>query len=411
VLPREVADRIMGCARRARECDSVESVDYELALGGEERAFEGRVAVSGPDEFVLLVRDVTERRRQDEELRRLAGELEDRVAELGRERDFTRTLVRSVPSFLALVDDEGRLLGLNDSLEAATGYVSTEQVGRPFWEPLVPEEQRPAARRLFDALLAERAPARADLDLMTSRGDHLIVEWSGTPVTDQFGLTRVILCGVDVTERVRQDAELRRSRARIVEASDTERQRLQRNLHDGAQQQLVFVSHALRLARSFVEREPVRAAELLDRAIEGMTTAHADLRELARGLHPALLTERGLGAAARALAARSTVPVTVDAPEAERFPERVETAAYYVVSEALANVGKYARAMHAHVRIERGDGVLVVEVEDDGIGGADASAGSGLRGLRDRVEALSGTLTVESPAGSGTLLRAELPAD
>jgi signal transduction histidine kinase len=242
-------------------------------------------------------------------------------------------------------------------------------------------------------------------------GERRLVEWSGTPVTDQFGLTRLILSGVDVTERVHQAAELRRSRARIVAAGDAERQRLQRNLHDGAQQQLVFVSHALRLARGALEHDRARAAELLETAIETMDSAHAELRELARGLHPALLSERGLPSAVRALASRAPLPVQIEAAEGERLPAHVETAAYYVVAEALTNVAKYARADAAVVRVRRHDATAVIEIEDDGIGGADMAAGSGLRGLADRVEALAGTLAVESPPGGGTRLRAELPTD
>ena len=351
VLPPDVAERIMTCSARALERNSVEAVDYTLVLGGSERLFEGRVAASGDDEFLLIVRDATERKRQEGELRRLATELEDRLAELGRERDFTRTLVRSVPSFLALADAEGKLLGLNDSLQAATGFLGDETTGSAWDQTLIAPEQRSDARRFFAALLTQSEPAPCELDLLTRFGDRHIVEWSGTPVTDQFGLVRVILCGVDVTERVRQEAELRRSRTRIVEASDAERRRLQRNLHDGAQQHLVVVSQQLRLARVLVERDVAEAAALLDRAIESMAVAHRELRELARGLHPALLTDRGLPAAIRALALRSPVPVQVELEDGERFPGSVEAAVYYIVAESLTNVVKYAQASAARVRI------------------------------------------------------------
>ena len=409
VLPLDVAERIMSCALDALERNSVEAVDYTLLIDGQQRSFEGRVAASGPDEFILIVRDATQRIRQTAELQRLAGELEQRLVELERERDFTRTVVQSVPTFLALADEQGGLLGLNESLEAATGLKSAEETGRAFWEALVPDEQRAVAERMFRALLHGKTDADRELQLLARDGERRTVDWSGTPVVDQFGLTRVILCGVDVTERLRQQEELRRSRARIVEAGDAERRRLQRNLHDGAQQQLVFVSQAMRLARNVVSRDASRAAELLDRSIDAMATAHADLRELARGLHPALLTERGLAPAVQALAARAPLPVAVEAEEGDRFATPLETAAYYVVAEALTNVAKYAQATSAVVRIARGGDVAVIEVEDDGHGGADPAAGSGLRGLHDRVEALGGTFSVESARGAGTVLRAELP--
>jgi PAS domain S-box-containing protein len=409
VLPPDVAEQIMAAAARALERNSVEAVDYVLELGGKERVFEGRVAASGEDEFLLIVRDATERRRHDDELRRLAAELEQRVAELGRERDFTRTLVRSVPSFLILVDAGGGLLGLNDSTELATGYTTEETVGDPFWEVLIPEWRWDDARGLFAALLAEQEPADPELELITRAGDLRIVEWSGTPVIDQFGLVRVILSGVDVTERVRHEDELRRSRARIVEASDAERRRLQRNLHDGAQQHLVVVSQQLRMARTMVERNAAGAAALLDRAIEAMTLAHRELRELARGLHPPLLTERGLAAAVRALGLRSPLAVGVDIDDRERFPAAVEAAAYYFVSEALTNVAKYAAADEARVEVQRAGATAVVRVSDDGVGGASPEHGSGLSGLRDRVEALGGEFELDSPPGAGTTLRATLP--
>jgi PAS domain S-box-containing protein len=412
MLPTEVADRIMACAERALGLGTVEPIEYDLVINDVLRAFEGRVVASGTDEFLLIVRELTERRRQESELRRLAEELEERVVELGRERDFTRALVRSIPSFLVLLDDDGCVLGLNESIEQVTGYCTDDANGRPFWEALMPEDGWSAAQSMFQALLTADEPGVRELELVTHAGDLLTVEWSGTPVSDQFGLRRVILCGVDVTERVRQEDELRRSRARIVDASDAERKRLERNLHDGAQQHLVVVAQALRLARKEMVDHPERAKELLDRAITSVSTAHADLRELARGLHPALLTERGLVAAIRALALRSSIPVELDLPEDcdGCLAPTIETAAYYVVAESLTNVAKYASATRVAVSVSRVDDRIVVEIADDGIGGADASRGTGLCGLDDRVSALDGTLTVESPPGVGTTVRAEFEA-
>jgi signal transduction histidine kinase len=202
--------------------------------------------------------------------------------------------------------------------------------------------------------------------------------------------------------------ELRASRARLVEAADGERRRLERNLHDGAQSRLVALALNLRLARMTVTDDSDTAA-LLDGSIDELGQSLKELRDLARGIHPAVLSERGLEPAVRALAARAPVPVDIVGRAAGRLPAAVETAAYFVVSEALTNVSKYAQAGHATVRVERVDGQLLVEVSDDGVGGAMASEGSGLRGLSDRVAALSGTLEVSSPPGRGTRLRAHLP--
>ena len=202
--------------------------------------------------------------------------------------------------------------------------------------------------------------------------------------------------------------EIRRSRARIVSASDAERKRLERNLHDGAQQHLVSVSHAVHLGVRFMRTDPGQAEQHLDRALVELNAAHEELRELARGLHPQILTVRGLATAVRALAGRAPLPVTVvTTDDAVRWPPAIESAAYYVVAEALTNVVKYSGASYATIRVRRRDDVLVVEIADDGQGGASASAGSGLGGLKDRVEALDGRFSVESTPGAGTRIRAE----
>ncbi|HEX6744407.1 MAG TPA: GAF domain-containing protein [Solirubrobacteraceae bacterium] len=202
--------------------------------------------------------------------------------------------------------------------------------------------------------------------------------------------------------------ELAASRMRIVEASDAERRRLERNLHDGAQQRLVATSLAVRMAARRANDDPALRT-MLDGAGDELTLALEELRELARGLHPAVLSDHGLCAAVEAVAERAPLPVTVDVPIDERLPETVEAAAYFVVCEALTNVAKYAHASAARVRVERSDGHATVEVVDDGVGGADERDGSGLRGLADRVEALGGRLVVTSPVGEGTAVRARLP--
>jgi signal transduction histidine kinase len=203
--------------------------------------------------------------------------------------------------------------------------------------------------------------------------------------------------------------ELRASRARIVEAGTHERRRLERNLHDGAQQRLVALSLTLRLAQTKLRKDPDSADELLTGAHEELTLALGELRELARGIHPAVLSDRGLGAALEALAGRAPIAVELAQVPAEPLPEAIEAAAYFVIAEALTNVVKYAHANQATVSVSRLNGRAIVEVSDDGIGGADPGRGSGLRGLVDRVSALDGSMELDSPAGAGTRLRAEIP--
>ena len=213
-------------------------------------------------------------------------------------------------------------------------------------------------------------------------------------------------------ERLKADlrarvVDLRVSRARIVEAADAARRRLERDLHDGAQQQLVSLALDLRILRSRLGQPD--AAQLVDEIGEKLATALAELRELARGIHPAILTDRGLAPAIAGLADRMPVPVEIRVELEERLPAPIEAAAYFVVAEALTNVAKYAGATGATVDVRRAGEELVVAVEDDGVGGARAGAGSGLRGMEDRVAALDGSLTVDSPPGGGTRLRARIP--
>ena len=205
-------------------------------------------------------------------------------------------------------------------------------------------------------------------------------------------------------------AELRASRERIVTAGDAERRRLERDLHDGAQQRLVAVALQLRMIQGRIRGDPSLAEQLVTSASDELALSLDELRELARGIHPAVLNH-GLGAALDSLASRSVVATTVSYEPSERLPEPVELAAYFVACEALANVGKYARATTASVRVSRSPGAAIIEIADDGVGGADAREGSGLRGLADRVAALDGTLRVVSPPGAGTVVTAELPCE
>jgi signal transduction histidine kinase len=245
--------------------------------------------------------------------------------------------------------------------------------------------------RLWGAIAA----ATADVEPLPGEAEKRLCDFAE--------LVSQALANADAREK------LAASRARIVEAGDAERRRLERNLHDGAQQRLVALALHLRLVEAAVESDPARARSLLAGALAQLNEALEELRELARGIHPAILTDRGLGPALDALVTRAPVPVEVAELPGERLPEPVEAAAYYVVAEAVTNAAKYAQASNVSVSIRRSDGRAVVQVTDDGVGGADPGYGSGLRGLADRLEALDGRLHVESPPNLGTRIQAEIP--
>jgi signal transduction histidine kinase len=204
-------------------------------------------------------------------------------------------------------------------------------------------------------------------------------------------------------------SELRDSRSRMLRIGLEERRRLERDLHDGAQQRLVSLALDMRLARDRMRDDPDAAERLLDGAGAELDAALEELRELARGIHPAVLSDRGLDAALETLARRAPLPVELNRHADERLPEAIELAAYFVVSEALTNVAKYAGASHATVNVGRVNGKLVVEVADDGVGGADPENGTGLRGLADRLAVIEGRLEVDSLPGEGTTIRARIP--
>jgi signal transduction histidine kinase len=225
------------------------------------------------------------------------------------------------------------------------------------------------------------------------------------------GLSARVMLGPSTVQLRDRVDDLRHARARIIEAADAERRRLERDLHDGAQQRLVALSLMLGVAEGKLKTDPAAAAPLIATAREEAKQAVQELRELARGLHPPLLSDRGLGPALEALASRAPVPVTVAGVPAERLPPPIEAAAYFVTAESLTNVAKYADATAASVHLAVHQDVLRLDVTDDGAGGADLSAGTGLRGLRDRVEALDGRLTVVSEPGAGTTVSAEIPLE
>lgn len=210
----------------------------------------------------------------------------------------------------------------------------------------------------------------------------------------------------ELEERV---STLTESRSRVIDAVAEERRRIERDLHDGAQQRLVALAMDLGMAKEKLGTDPVAARTLVEEAHDQAKRALTEMRDLVRGIHPAVLTDRGLDAAISALAGRSPVPVSVEVDLPHRLPDAVETNAYFVVAEALANVGKHSRATQARVIVRSEGETLVIEVADDGVGGADPAKGTGLAGLRDRLAALDGRLLISSPAGGPTWVRAELP--
>jgi signal transduction histidine kinase len=206
-------------------------------------------------------------------------------------------------------------------------------------------------------------------------------------------------------------AELHASRARIVATADATRRRIERDLHDGTQQRLVSLALELRAAEQAVPAELHEHRAALARAAEGLTSVLDELREISRGIHPGILAQGGIGPALKTLARRSAVPVELDLPSELQLPERIEVATYYIVSEAMTNAAKHAHASVVHVAVQADEQLLRVSVRDDGRGGADPDGGSGLIGLKDRTEAMGGTMSLRSPLGAGTSLQVELPLD
>jgi PAS domain S-box-containing protein len=386
----------------------------------------------GPPQFVGHLRDVTERHAAEAALRRLAAE------QAALRRVATAVAAETEPRrlFGLVIEEVGRLMeaqssnmirydddrtatviggwnaeGVSSVPVGASVRVDGDTAAARVWRT-----GRPARVDTYAGQTGELAETLRSLGFRSAIAAPVVLGgrlWGAVIVSsvdpEPFpeGAEQRIADFAELAAQALANAEARAqlaaSRARIVQAGDAERRRLERNLHDGAQQRLVSLSITLRLAarRHQEDDELLHADEELGHALE-------ELRELARGIHPAVLTEYGLGPALDALAARATLPVDLDVELAERLPPAVEAAAYYVVAEALTNVAKYARASGARVHVFRNDGGAVVEVRDDGVGGAQES-GSGLRGLADRVEALGGGLWLNSPPGAGTTLLAEIP--
>jgi PAS domain S-box-containing protein len=318
-----------------------------------------------------------------------------------------RAMLEAALDAVVTMDHRGHVLGWNHAAETTFGYRADEAIGREMAELIVPPSLRAAHRKGLARFLETEHAVVLDRRLELT-GLHK----NGTEFPVELTITRIGLPGPpmftgylrDITDRKEAEAELQASRARLVEVADAERRRIQRNLHDGAQQRLTAVLLSLGLLRD----SPEKRYALLDTAIDELAEGLKELRELASGLHPSVLAERGLVAALEALALRTPLPVELAALPDRNLPEQVEVAAYYVVAEALANVQKHAGAKRVVVRAAADGKRLVVEVVDDGVGGA-KEEGSGVRGLADRIEALGGGLTLDSPPGGGTRLRAEIP--
>jgi PAS domain S-box-containing protein len=412
-----------------------------------------RPQLSGPPLFTGFLRDVTERKRDEAALRKLA----DEQAALRRVATVVARADDPERVFAVVTEEIGRLLGANTSNmvrfeadgsgivtgEWSRGDVRAVPVGThvaldgPTVVARIRHSGRPERVDSYDDVPGSTAELLRDLGFRSSVGapvelagrlwgamtvstveDTPFPEGAEQRLADFAELVSVALANASARE------ELAASRARIVEAGDAERRRIERNLHDGAQQRLVSLSLHLRVAERKLADVAAHAAdapdggssgvaeacELLRGANQELSDALEELRELARGIHPAILTDRGLVPALEMLAGRASIPVELCAELERQLPRPVEAAAYYVVSEALTNASKHARASRLRVNVSQDNGSALVEVADDGVGGADPRTGTGLRGLVDRVEALGGRLEVVSPAGEGTTLTAWLPA-
>jgi PAS domain S-box-containing protein len=310
------------------------------------------------------------------------------------------------------IDERGRVTYFNAAAERTFGYSAADALGRQMADLIVPPHLRDRHRAGMARYLSTGEPVildrRIELTAVRSDGSEFPIELTVTRTSadEPPEFTAFVR---DISDRVRTEEDLRGARRRVIEAADGARANLTRDLHDGAQQQFVNTVLNLKLAQVKWETAPERARELVELAIEEAEAGIDGLRELVAGIHPTILTNRGLAAALEALAARLPVEVELDVVR-ERLPERVEGSLYFFCSEALTNVVKHAAADSVRVVVGEGEEQLTVEVRDDGVGGATPRAGgSGLTGLHDRIAALDGSLTVESPPGGGTLLRAAVP--
>jgi PAS domain S-box-containing protein len=354
--------------------------------------------------------------RAETELRAQASRERDlaqaRATELVASEARQRAVLEAALDAVVTIDQRGRVTYVNSAFEQTFGCRAADVTGRELAEVIVP----PALRDAHRAGIARYLSA-GEARILDKRIEMPAVRADGTEFPAEVTVTRTGLPGEpsftgflrDITERRRAQEELVASRARLVAASDAARQRVTRDLHDGAQQWFVTTLINLQLADQKWDAEPQRARELLSMAVRDARRGVEDLRGIAAGIHPAILTQRGLSAAIGSLAARLPLLVQIDVPD-RRLPGPVEAGVYFFCSEGLTNVVKHARATSAWVRIDPSDGRCAVEVGDDGIGGArPRSESSGLTGLRDRIGALGGTVDILSPDAGGTVLRAVIP--
>jgi PAS domain S-box-containing protein len=337
---------------------------------------------------------------------------ETRASVLAASEARQRTILEAALDAVISMDQDGRMTYANSAFERTFGYGAEEVIGRELAETIVPpslrETHRRGLRRYLETGRSTILGLRIEVSAMRADGTlfpaEVTVTRTGLPGEAAF--TAYIR---DITDRRRAERELIASRARLVSASDAARQRITRDLHDGAQQHLVATLINLQLAEQRWDSAPHRARELLGQALEDTRRGIEDLRELAAGLHPAILTQHGLAPAVRALADRAVIPVETDVPGI-RLPASTEASLYFFCSEALTNIAKHAQAARAWIRLEVAADRCLLEVRDDGIGGArPASETSGLIGLSDRLGAIGGTLEITSPHSGGTLLRASVP--
>jgi PAS domain S-box-containing protein len=305
---------------------------------------------------------------------------------------------------LCILGVDGYLKRVNPAFERTLGYEPAELLTRPLLEFIHPDD-RQAMEATMARLQTGRGAERFENRYVRFDGVARWLEWSARPMVER-GL--IYAAARDVTDARMLVEELAMSRRRIVATADETRRRVERDLHDGAQQRLVTTILTLKRARQAVNGDSEDVAALIDQAVVSTERANDELRELARGIHPVILSTGGLAPALKGIARRCPIPVVLDLQTHDRFPERIEVTAYYVASEALTNAAKHSQASAVHVTVTVTDGEVRLSISDDGVGGADP-AGSGLIGLKDRVEAAGGTLTVHSPPGEGTHLTVELP--
>jgi len=354
--------------------------------------------------YAGIVEDITERKETEAQYARTLAMLSEKTAFLERAQE-----VANVATYVA--DLRTRKVTLSAELAAIYG-AGDQPLELDFDEyrgRFVHPDDLDHTVAVAESGYRSGAPVSWQRRIIRADGEVIWVATNSRVEYDETGRpVRSIGVVQDITDRARSLEELRASRQRIAEAAQRERSRLERDLHDGAQQRLVALSLQLRMLRSDIRSDPAQAEQLAALASDELAHSLEELRELARGIHPASL-DHGLASALESLATRSCVATAVTCDVQAHVPRPVELAVYFVACEALANVGKYAEATAASLRLTRTPGGVAIEIADDGVGGADAARGSGLHGLADRVEALGGQLLVTSPPGAGTVITAELP--